>query len=329
MEDAMRQQLLGTLSTSAIGLGCMSMSGIYGPTDDAEAIATIHRAIELGVTLLDTAEMYGPFTNEALVGRAIKGRREKVIIATKFGIRLERSAAAIDRVLDSSPTNVRRSVDASLARIGTDYIDLYYQHRVDPGIPIEDTIGALADLIQAGKIRHIGLSEVGVRNLRRAVSVHPVAAVQSEYSLWTRDVEAEVLPACRELGVGFVAYSPLGRGFLTGNINSIATLDANDLRRHGPRFQGENLAHNLSLVEKVRQLAREKSCTPAQLAIGWVLSRDVVPIPGSEKRTYLEENLKSLELVLTAEDLERIDSELPVAKGDRMDALGMLAVDNT
>lgn len=324
----MRQQRLGDLTVPALGLGCMGMSGIYGPTDSQEAIATIHCAIDLGVSFLDTAEMYGPFTNEELLGKAIKGQRNKVIIATKFGIRMQKSApGTLDRVLDSSPENVRRSVDGSLRRLGVDFIDLYYQHRLDPNVPIEDTIGAMADLVAAGKIGHIGLCEISAKTLRRAASIHPIAAVQSEYSLWTRDIENEVLPTCRKLSVGFVAYSPLGRGFLTGSIKTNTSFDRDDLRRHGPRFHGSNFQHNLKLVDKVRELAREKGCTPAQLAIAWVLAQDVVPIPGSERRSFLEENVGALTVLLSEEDLRRINAEIPAAEGERMDAMGMKAVD--
>lgn len=324
----MRTQKLGDLAVPAIGLGCMGMSGIYGPTDEREAIATIHRAIELGVSLLDTAEMYGPFINEELVGKAIKGRRDKVIVATKFGIRLQKSDSGIlERVLDSSAANVRRSVEGSLLRLQIDVIDLYYQHRLDPHVPIEETMGALKDLVREGKVRHIGLSEVSAKTLRRAAAVHAISAVQSEYSLWTRDVEQEILPVCRELGIGFVAYSPLGRGFLTGAIKNSTKFDATDLRRHGPRFQGDNLSHNLAIVAKVRDIAQKKNCTPAQFAIAWVLAQDVVPIPGSEKRQYLEENVKSLDVQISADELVRIDAELPTAKGERMDPSGMKAVD--
>ncbi|WP_315927336.1 aldo/keto reductase [Mesorhizobium sp. SP-1A] len=319
---------LGKLEISAIGLGCMGMSGIYGAVNDTESIKTIQRAVDLGVTFLDTAEMYGPYTNEELVGRAIQGRRDQVVIATKFGIGIEKTAqGTLTRVLDSSPKRIRQSIEGSLRRLGIDCIDLYYQHRVDPNVPIEDTVGAMADLIQEGKIKHIGLSEASARTLRRAHAVHPVAAVQSEYSLWTRDVEAELLPACRELGVGFVAYAPLGRGFLTGDIQKTEALGPHDLRRHGPRFQGANFEQNLKLVSKVRELAGEKECTPAQFAIAWVLSQNVATIPGCEKRIHLEENLKAIYVTLTPEDLSRIAVELPLPVGDRMDATGMQAVD--
>lgn len=324
----MRTQKLGDLTVPAIGLGCMGMSGIYGPTDESEAIATIHRAIDLDVLLLDTAEMYGPFINEELVGKAIKGRRDNVVVATKFGIRLQNSdSGVLERVLDSSPANVRRSVEGSLLRLQIDVIDLYYQHRLDPRVPIEETIGALKDLVREGKVRHIGLSEVSPKTLRKAAAVHPISAIQSEYSLWTRDVEKEILPLCRKLGIGFVAYSPLGRGFLTGTIENSTKFDATDLRRHGPRFQGENLSHNLALVAKVRDLAQKKNCTPAQLAIAWVLAQDVVPIPGSEKRQYLEENVKALDVHISADELDWIEAEIPHARGERMDPAGMSAVD--
>lgn len=320
--------MLGKLEVSALGLGCMGMSGIYGAVKDAESVKTIQRAVDLGVTLLDTAEMYGPYSNEELVGRAIKGRRDQVVVATKFGIRIEKTAqGTLTRVLDSSPKRLRQSVEGSLRRLGIDCIDLYYQHRVDPNVPIEDTVGAMADLVREGKIKHIGLSEASARTLRRAHAVHPVAAMQSEYSLWTRDVEAELLPACRELGIGFVAYAPLGRGFLTGDIKKADVLGPNDLRSHGPRFQGDNFEQNLKLVSKVRELATEKGCTPAQFAIAWVLAQNVVAIPGCEKRIHLEENVGAIKVRLTSDDLYRISVELPKPVGERMDATGMQAVD--
>ncbi|MFE3229184.1 aldo/keto reductase [Nocardia sp. NPDC059228] len=302
---------LGELTVGAQGLGCMGMSHAYGAhDDDTESIATIHRALDLGVTLLDTANVYGPETNERLVGRAIADRRDKVVLATKFGIVWGDEGAMGAR---GDAAYVKQSCDESLARLGVDHIDLYYQHRVDPNVPIEETWGALAELVQAGKVRYLGISEASVDSIRRAHAVHPVTALQSEWSLWTRDIEAEVLPACRELGIGIVPFSPLGRGFLTGAITSTADLAADDLRRRLPRFADGNFDANLAIVAALRSLADEKGVTPGQLALAWVQSRgqDVVPIPGTKRRTYLEQNVAATEITLTAEDLARIESAAP------------------
>jgi len=300
----MRKRTLGqNLTVSALGLGCMGMSEFYGAGDDAESVSTIHRALDLGVTFLDTADMYGPFVNEELVGRAIAGRRDEVVVATKFGIQRGPGGERIG--LNGRPEYVRQSVEASLRRLGVDHIDLYYQHRVDPTVPVEETWGALAELVAAGKVRHLGISEASAATLRRAHAVHPVTAGQYEYSLWTRDPEGELLDTMRELGVGLVAYSPLGRGFLTGEVKDTESLAADDFRRSNPRFQGDNLDHNLALVAKVRDLAVAKDVTPAQLALAWVLAQgdDIVPIPGTKRRTYLEQNLAALDVVLTGDDL--------------------------
>jgi aryl-alcohol dehydrogenase-like predicted oxidoreductase len=327
----MTRRKLGSLEVSALGLGCMGMSAFYGATDEAEAIETIHRARELGIDFLDTAQLYGPMRNEELIGRAIEGRRDEFVIATKFARRMD-SAVAGDMSttgpLDGSADHVRRSIEGSLQRLGTDHVDLYYQHRVDPKVPIEETVGAMAELVEEGKVRHIGLSEAAPDTIRRAHAAHPVTAVQSEYSLWTRDPEAGVLATCRELGIGFVAYSPLGRGFLCGRFKSPGELDDSDFRRRGPRFTGENLEANLGIAAKVADLAEEKGITPAQLALAWVLSRgeDIVPIPGTKRRRYLEENAAAVEVELTAEELARIDEEVPPAAGDRYDEAGMAAV---
>ena len=319
------------LSVSAIGLGCMGMSAFYGTTDEPEALATINRALELGCTLLDTAEMYGPYTNEQLVGKALAGRRGAATVATKFGIRwAPTDDNPTRRLIDGSPENVRRSIEGSLQRLGTDHIDLYYQHRIDPGTPIEETVGALAELVSEGKVRHIGLSEASPETIRRAHAVHPVAAVQTEYSLWSRDVEAEILPTLRELGIGLVAYSPLGRGFLSGRFTSTDELDENDFRRHQPRFTGENIELNRRLVDKLGEIAREHECTTGQLALAWVLAQgdDIVPIPGTKRRAYLEENLGAADVVLTSDDLARLDAELPAAAGERYDASGMTTLNH-
>jgi aryl-alcohol dehydrogenase-like predicted oxidoreductase len=317
---------LNDLTVSDLGLGCMGMSAFYGTSDEGEAIRTIHRAIELGCTFLDTAEIYGPHKNEELVGRAIKDRRDDVVLATKFGFRADPTPEEPNRrVIDGTPENVRRSIEGSLQRLGTDHVDLYYQHRIDPSTPIEETVGALAELVQEGKIRHIGLSEAAPDTIRRAHAVHPITAVQSEYSLWSRDIEAEVLPTLRELGIGLVAYSPIGRGFLAGRFTDPAELDEGDFRRSNPRFTGENLERNQRLAAKVRELAEEKGVTSGQLALAWVLAQgdDIVPIPGTKRVSYLEENWAAREVELTAEDLERVDAELPEVAGERYDRSGM------
>ena len=304
---------------SEIGLGCMGMSAFYGQTDEAQSRATIARALELGCNFLDTSDMYGPHTNERLVGSAIAERRDDVFLATKFGIKLIKDDDLINRTVDGSPQYVRSACDASLQRLGTDHIDLYYQHRVDPKTPIEDTVGAMAELVQAGKVRYIGLSEASAETIRRAHAVHPITAVQTEYSLWTRDVEAEVLPTLEELGIALVAYSPLGRGFLSGRFSSTDELDDSDYRRHGPRFTGENLQQNLALAERVRELASERGITPGQLALAWVLSRwaHIVPIPGTKRVSYLEENLAAADVQLGEAEAQAIAQALPPASGER------------
>ncbi|MGW7511161.1 aldo/keto reductase [Streptomyces massasporeus] len=327
----MRKRSLRELQVSAIGLGCMGMSAFYGTADEEEGVATIRHALDLGVNFLDTAQMYGPLTNESLVGEAIRGRRDEYVIATKFNYRMDDAVPGDISTVgpqDGSAEHVRSSVHGSLKRLGTDHIDLYYQHRVDPNVPIEETVGALGELVAEGKVRYIGLSEASAQTIRRAHAVHPVTAVQSEYSLWSRDVEAEVLPACRELGIGFVPYSPLGRGFLAGRFTSPDDLDVNDWRRQNPRFQDANLEANLRLAAKVKEIAAEKGVTPAQLAIAWVLAQgeDLVPIPGTKRRTYVEQNAAAVDIDLTKGDLARIDAELPEAAGERYDEAGMRSV---
>ena len=317
---------LGALEVSSEGLGCMGMSEFYGRGDEGEAIKTIHRALELGVNFLDTADMYGPFTNEQLVGKAIAGRRHDVILATKFGNQRNPDGSFVR--VNGTPEYVKAACDASLNRLETDHIDLYYQHRVDPTVPIEDTVGAMAELVKAGKVRYLGLSEASPATIRRAHAVHPITALQTEYSLWTRDPEDEVLATCQELGIGFVAYSPLGRGFLSGQIRSVKDFDEDDFRRHSPRFQGENFTRNLELVARVRAVAVKKGVTASQLALAWVLARgkNIVPIPGTKRVKYLEENIAAVDIKLTDDEMRQLDEAAPkgAAHGDRYANMGTI-----
>lgn len=326
----MEQRTLGRvgLKVSALGLGCMGMSEFYGSADETESIQVIHRAIDSGITFLDTADVYGSGRNEELVGRALRGRRDQVILATKFGN--VRGPGGEFLGINGKPEYIRSACETSLSRLGVHHIDLYYQHRVDPDTPIEETVGAMAELVREGKVRFLGLSEAGPETIQRAHKVHPITALQTEYSLWTRDPESEVLPVIRELGIGFVPYSPLGRGFLTGRFQSLDDLAPDDWRRHNPRFQGENLQRNLRIVEEVKRLATEKRCTPSQLALAWVLGqgKDMVPIPGTKRLQYLEENIRAVDIRLTPEDFARIDRALPqgVAAGERYPEAAMRAV---
>ncbi|SOR78928.1 MULTISPECIES: aldo/keto reductase [Streptomyces] len=328
----MQQRRIGTNGpvVSAIGLGCMGMSEFYGPTDEAQSLATLQAALDSGVTLLDTADMYGKGHNERLVGRAVAGRRDQVVLATKFGIRRDDSDPRQGRNIDSSPEHCRRAVDASLQRLGVDHIDLYYLHRKSPDIPVEETVGAMAELVRAGKVGHLGLSEVTAQTLRRAHAVHPIAALQTEYSLWTREVEADVLPVARELGTSLVAYSPIGRGFLTGAITRPDDLDPTDFRHSHPRFQQEHLARNVRMVERLRELAESYGCSPVQLALAWLLAQgdDIVPIPGTRRIGYLRENVAAAELRLTDEQLAAVSAAVPhdVVSGERYDPAGMATV---
>jgi aryl-alcohol dehydrogenase-like predicted oxidoreductase len=309
------------------GLGCMGMSEFYGAGDDDESVATIHRALDLGLTFFDTADMYGPFTNEVLLGRALAARRDEAIVATKFG-NVRDPDDPTKRGINGRPEYVRQACDASLSRFGTDHIDLYYQHRVDPDTPIEETVGAMGELVAAGKVRYLGLSEAAAETIRRAHAVHPITALQSEYSLWTRELESEVMPTLDELGIALVAYSPLGRGFLSGRFSSPDELDEGDFRRYGPRFTGENLQRNLALAERVKELAAEKGLTPGQLALAWVLHRGehIVPIPGTKRVLYLEENLGAADVELSEAEVQRIAEEVPSATGERYDEAGMRSV---
>ncbi|HKH22030.1 MAG TPA: aldo/keto reductase [Solirubrobacterales bacterium] len=327
----MEHRKLGSLEVSELGLGCMGMSAFYGSADEGEAIATIQRALELDTNFLDTAQLYGPLTNEELVGRAINGKRDQYVIATKFNRRLDDAVPGDMSTVgpqDGSAEHVKSSIEGSLERLGTDYVDLYYQHRVDPNVEIEETVGAMAELVKEGKVLHIGLSEAAPETIRRAHAVHPIAALQTEYSLWTRDVEAEILPLCRELGIGFVPYSPLGRGFLANRFSSPDDIPEGDFRRTNPRFQRENWEMNQRLAGKVKEIAGEKGVTPAQLALAWVLAQgeDIVPIPGTKRRQYLEENAGATDVELGDDDLARIDRELPEPAGERYTSEGMATV---